>query len=145
MKSTLIIEASGRLAWHRRFASTASTAALWGGWLWLWAPLVKTFGQFAQLGPQLPVWGLKLLPAGGPSLPLSLAAIAGTSGTLVAWRKLPRHQAKLESDLPPSAYAQRFDLCEQVIEDGRRATVSVVHHHPDGRIAHIECREPAGK
>jgi hypothetical protein len=25
---------------------------------------------------------------------------------------------------------------------GRRATVSVVHHHPDGRIAHIECRAP---
>ena len=145
MKSTLIIEASGRLAWHRRFASTASTAALWGGWLWLWVPLVKTFGQMAYLGPQMPVWGLKLLPVGGPSLPLSLAAIAGTSGTLVAWRKLPRRQAKLETVLPTSAYARRFDLSEQMIEDGRRAAVSVVHHHPDGRIAHIECREPAEK
>jgi poly-beta-1,6-N-acetyl-D-glucosamine biosynthesis protein PgaD len=139
MKSTLIIEASGRLAWHHRLASTASTAALWGGWLWLWAPLVKTLGQLAQLAPQVPVWGLTLLPAGGPSLPLSLAAIAGTSGTLVAWRKLPRRRAKLESALPISAYARRFDLREKEIEEGRRATVSVVHHHPDGRIAHIEC------
>jgi poly-beta-1,6-N-acetyl-D-glucosamine biosynthesis protein PgaD len=144
MKSTLIIEASGRLAWHHRLASTASTAALWGGWLWLWAPLVKTVGQLAQLAPQVPVWGLTLLPAGGPSLPLSLAAIAGTSGTFVAWRKLPRRRAKLESALPISAYARRFDLREKEIEDGRRATVSVVHHHPDGRIAHIDCGAPAG-
>lgn len=140
MKSTLIIEASDQLAWHHRFASTASTAALWGGWLWLWAPLVKALGQFAQVGPQVPVWGLKLLPAVGPSLPLSLAAIAGTSGTLVAWRKLPRRRARLETVLPISAYARRFDLREQEIEDGRRATVSVVHHHPDGRISHIESR-----
>ena len=56
MKSPLIIEASGRLAWHKRFASTASTAALWGGWLWLWAPLVKAAGQLAHLGPGDEVW-----------------------------------------------------------------------------------------
>jgi poly-beta-1,6-N-acetyl-D-glucosamine biosynthesis protein PgaD len=143
MKSTLIIEASDRLAWPRRLASTASTAALWGGWLWLWAPLVKAASQLAQLGPQVPVWGLKALPAGAPSLSLSLVAIAGTSGTLVAWRKLPRRQAKVESALPVSAYARRFELQEQEIVDGRLASVSVVHHHPDGRIAYIECREQA--
>ena len=139
MKSTLIIKASGQLAWYHRFASTASTAALWGGWLWLWAPLLKTLGQLAH-GPQFPVWGLAMLPAGGPSLPLSLAAIAGTSGTLMAWRKLPRRQARPRAALSVSAYARRFGLQEQVIEDGRRAAVSVVHHHPDGRISHIECR-----
>jgi len=144
MKSTLIIEASDSLAWHRRLASTASTAALWGGWLWLWAPLVKAAGQLAQLGPQMPVWGLAL-PAGGPSLTLSLAAIAGTSGSLVAWRKLPRRGAKLESVLPVSEYARRFELREHEIEAGRNATVSVVHHHPDGRIAYIECRAPDGR
>jgi poly-beta-1,6-N-acetyl-D-glucosamine biosynthesis protein PgaD len=104
---------------------------------------VKTVSQFLQLAPQMPVWGLTLLPAGGPSLPLSLAAIAGTSGTLVAWRKLPRHRAKLESALPVSAYARHFDLREQEIEDGRRAMVSVVHHHSDGRISHIECHPPS--
>ena len=145
MKSTLIIEASGRLAWHQRLASTASTAALWGGWLWLWVPLVKAAGQLAQLGPKLSVWGLEALPAGGPGLPLSLVAVAGIPGTVVAWRKLPRRRARARAALPVSAYARRFDLCEQVIEDGRRSAVTVVHHHPDGRIAHIECREPAGK
>ena len=143
MKSTLIIEASDSLAWHRRFASTASTAALWGGWLWLWAPLVKAAGQLAPLGPKLTVWGLEALPAGGPGLPLSLVAVAGIPGTVVAWRKLPRRRAKVESALPVSEYARRFDLQEEVIEEGRRSAVTVVHHHADGRIASIECREAA--
>ncbi len=143
MKSTLIIEASDSLAWHRRFASTASTAALWGGWLWLWVPLVKAAGQLSQLGPKLSVWGLEALPAGGPGLPLSLVAVAGIPGTVVAWRKLPRRRAKVESALPVSEYARRFDLQEEVIEEGRRSAVTVVHHHADGRIASIECREAA--
>jgi poly-beta-1,6-N-acetyl-D-glucosamine biosynthesis protein PgaD len=142
MKPNLIIEASDSLAWHQRFASTASTAALWGGWLWLWAPLLKAAGQLAHLGPKFPIWGLEALPAGGPGWPLSIAAIAGIPGTVVAWRKLPRRRAKVEPALPVSAYARRFELHEQVIEAGRRATVSVVHHHPDGRIAGIECRAP---
>jgi poly-beta-1,6-N-acetyl-D-glucosamine biosynthesis protein PgaD len=143
MKSTLIIEASDSLAWHRRLASTASTAALWGGWLWLWAPLVKAAGQLAQLGPKLSVWGLEALPAGGPGLPLSLVAVAGIPGTVVAWRKLPRLRAKGEPVLPIAEYARRFDLEEEVIEEGRRSAVTVVHHHADGRIASIECREAA--
>jgi poly-beta-1,6-N-acetyl-D-glucosamine biosynthesis protein PgaD len=145
MKSNLIIEASDRLAWHQRFASTASTAALWGGWLWLWAPLLKAVGHLAHLGPKLSVWGLEALPAGGPGWPLSIAAIAGIPGTVVAWRKLPRRRAKVEPALPVSEYARRFELHEQVIEAGRRATVSVVHHHPDGRIAGIDCRAPDGR
>lgn len=143
MKSTLIIEASDSLAWHRRLVSTASTAALWGGWLWLWIPLVKAAGQLAQMGPRFPVWGLEALPAGAPSLSLSLAAVAGIPGTVVAWRKLPRRRAKVESPLPVSAYAHRFGIDAHVIEEGRRAAVSVVHHHADGSIAHIECRQAA--
>jgi poly-beta-1,6-N-acetyl-D-glucosamine biosynthesis protein PgaD len=141
MKSNLIIEASGSLAWHKRLASTASTAALWGGWLWLWAPLVKAAGQLSVLGPKLTVWGLEALPAGAPSSPLAIAAIAGIPGTVVAWRKLPRLRARAESELPISEYARHFELREQVIEEGRSAAVTVVHHHPDGRISHIECRE----
>jgi poly-beta-1,6-N-acetyl-D-glucosamine biosynthesis protein PgaD len=145
MKSNLIIEASDRLAWHQRLASTASTAALWGGWIWLWAPLLKAAGELAHLGPKFPAWGLQALPAGGPGWPWSIAAIAGIPGTVVAWRKLPRRRASVEPALAVSEYARRFELQEQVIEAGRCATVSVVHHHPDGRIAGIECRAPLGR
>jgi len=144
MKSSVIIEASGRLAWHQRLASEASTVALWGGWLWLWAPLLRSVGHLAQLGAQMPMWGLKTLAFAGPSLPHSLAAIAGTSGTLVAWHHLPRVRAKPAPELPLSDYARRFGLGEHEIEAGRRATVCLVFHHPDGRIARIECRAPEG-
>ncbi len=143
MKQNLIIEASDRLSWYERLASTASTAALWGGWLWLWAPLVKAAGQLSFPGLNVPAWGLAALPGGAPSLPLSIAAIAGIPGSVVAWRRLPRRRAKAADDLPVSEYARYFDLGEHQIEAGRRSAVTVVHHHPDGRIAHIECREPA--
>lgn len=142
MKSSLIIEASDRLSWHQRLASEASTAALWGGWLWLWAPLLKSAAPLATLGQLLPAWGLTLLAGAGPSLPASVAFIAGTSGTVVAWRKLPRRRARAAEALSVSECSRRFGLHEQVIEAGRRAPVCVVHHHPDGRIAGIECREP---
>ncbi len=142
MKQNLIIEASDRLSWHQRLASTASTAALWGGWLWLWAPLVKAGGLLAHLTPQFPVLGLTALPAGAPSLPLSIAAIAGIPSTVVAWRKLPRQRARNGGDLPVAEYARYFDVGLHEVEAGRRASVTVVHHHADGRIAAIECREP---
>ena len=142
MKSELIIEASGRLAWHKRLASAASTVALWGGWLWLWAPLVKAAGELADLGARISALGLEALPAGAPVLSLSLVAVAGIPSTVVALRVLPRRRAKPEPALPISAYAHRFDLREHVIEAGRSAKISVVHHHSDGRISHVECREP---
>lgn len=140
MKSSVIIEAGAHLAWHQRLASEFSTAALWGGWLFLWAPLVRSLTRLAHLGLQQGV--LNAMPAGGPSLPFSLAAIAGTSGTFVAWRKLPRLRARVVPALPVSEYARHFEVSEESIEAGRGASICVVHHHPDGRIASIECRAP---
>ena len=37
-------------------------------------------------------------------------------------------------------YARCFELPEHVIEAGRNASVCVVHHDADGRIASVECR-----
>ena len=142
MRSSVIIEASDRLAWHQRLASEASTAAFWGGWLWMWIPLLKRVHQLVHLLAELSVWGPKLITAAGPSLPQSLVAIAGTSGTIVAWRTLPRLRANAAPELPLSEYASRFGLAEHEIEAGRRASTCVVHHHPDGRIDRIECRTP---
>jgi poly-beta-1,6-N-acetyl-D-glucosamine biosynthesis protein PgaD len=146
MSTSLIIDARDRLRWHQRFAWEASTAALWGGWLWLWVPLLKAGGSLARLGVDLPPWLPKLLPAAGAgSLPLSLLALAGTSGTLVVWRKLPARKAGAGEALPVAEYARHFELAEQVIEAGRVATTCVVHHDADGRIARIECRGPLAR
>jgi len=145
MKSSVIIEASDRLAWHQRLASEASTAAFWGGWLWMWIPLLKRLTQLVHVASELSAWGPRLLTAAGPSLPHSLVAIAGTSGTIVAWHTLPRLRADAVQELPLSEYARRFELEEHEIEAGRNATTCVVHHHPAGRIDRIECRAPGAR
>lgn len=145
MRSSVIIEASDRLAWHQRLASEASTAAFWGGWLWMWIPFLKRVSQLVHVVMELSAWGPKVLAAAGPSLPHSLVAIAGTSGTIVAWRTLPRLRADAVAELPLSEYARRFGLEEREIEAGRRAATCVVHHHPDGRIDRIECHPPGAQ
>lgn len=142
MSTSIIIDARNRLSWHERFAWDASTAALWGGWLWLWAPLLKAGASLASVGIDLPL--PTLLPAGGAgSFPLSIVALAGTSGTLMALNKLPVRRPQADEALPVAEYAKRFQVPEQVIEAGRRASICVVHHDADGRIAGIECRAPA--
>jgi poly-beta-1,6-N-acetyl-D-glucosamine biosynthesis protein PgaD len=148
MTTSLIIDARNRLRWYERFAWDASTAALWGGWLWLWAPLLKAGGPLARLAADVPPWAPKLLPDAGSSLPLplSLVALAGTSGTLVMWRNLPVPKAaSAPGALPMAAYADHFELPEHVIEAGRGAATCVVHHDGDGRIALIECRAPSAQ
>ncbi len=146
MSTSVIIDARDRLRWHQRIACDASTAALWGGWLFLWAPLLKAGGSLARLGMDLPPWLPKLLPAAGAgALPLSLVALAGTSGTLVAWRSLPVRKATTGEPLPVAEYARHFQLSEQMIEAGRGAGTCVVHHDAEGRIARIECRGPVAQ
>jgi poly-beta-1,6-N-acetyl-D-glucosamine biosynthesis protein PgaD len=144
MSTSLIIDARNRLSWSQRFAWDASTAALWGGWLWLWAPLLKTGVTLARLGFELPPWLPNLFPAGGTgSLPLSIVALAGTSGTLMALNKLNARKPQADDALPVAEYAKHFQVPERVIEAGRDAAICVVHHDADGRIARIECRAPA--
>lgn len=146
MSTSIIIDARDRLRWHQRIAWDASTAALWGGWLWLWAPLLKAGGTLARLGIDLPPWLPKLLPAAGAGgLPLSLVALMGTSGTLMALNKLPMRKPQADEALPVAEYARRFEVSEQVIEAGRNAAICVVHHDADGRIAGIECRAPGAR
>jgi poly-beta-1,6-N-acetyl-D-glucosamine biosynthesis protein PgaD len=146
MSTSIIIDARARLSWHQRIAWEASTAALWGGFLWLWAPLLKTGASLARLGVELPPWLPNLLPAGGAgSLPLSIVALAGTSGTLMALNKLPVRRPQADEALPVAEYARHFQITEQLIEDGRNASICVVHHDDDGRIAGIECRAPAAQ
>ncbi len=139
MGTCLIIDARERLAWHRRLACGASTAALWGGWLWLWAPLLKAGDSLARLSVHLPPWVAKAFGVAGPgALSLSLVALAGTSGTLVVLRSLSVRKASAGDALPLAEYARHFQLPEHVIEAGRSAATCVVHHDAEGRIAGIE-------
>lgn len=147
MSGSLIINARHRLSWHHRLLSDASTAMMWGGWLWLWAPLLRSFRWLAAIGARSTpaVWNAL---ANGPAdeLQVSIFALVGTSGTLLALNWLPsRKICAPVGQLSVRDYARHLRLPERELEAGRDASVCVVHHDDAGRIVRLECRAPAGQ
>jgi poly-beta-1,6-N-acetyl-D-glucosamine biosynthesis protein PgaD len=139
--SPLIIDARHRLRWHQRLFSDASTAMMWGIWLWLWSPMLRSFGWLAHMGARSYPPAAKLLGS-GPSMDLDhyVMALVGTSGTLLAWNWLPASRVELADARSLTDYARHFELAEHEILAGRRASVCVVHHDDRGRIVRLECR-----
>ncbi len=141
MTGSFIINARDRLRWHQRMWSDASTIILWGVWLRLWYPVLRSlawadFGavhhRFAALG-HLP----------GPSvvgLPRYAMALVGTSGSLILWNRLPALRLSTPEVHTVSDYARHFELPEEEILGGRSASVCVVHHDDGGRIVRVERR-----
>jgi poly-beta-1,6-N-acetyl-D-glucosamine biosynthesis protein PgaD len=142
MSGSLIIDARHRLRWYQRLLSDACTAAMWGIWLWLWSPALSSFARLAQLGARAP-GPLKLLGQGGAAdLHYCVAALVGTSGTLLVWNRLPASpRVRGRKMLSLSDYAGHFELHEHAITSGRRTPVCVVHHDDSGRIVRLECRD----
>jgi|GEM_PF-1382380 len=140
MNDHLIINARHHLNAYQRFFSDASTAMLWGGWLWMWRPLLNIFNWIGNLGATFQPTLLKLLANGTPmNIEGSVMALVGTSGTLLLWNMLPAQKARTS----PQArllrdYAAHFELPEQEILAGRDSRVCVIHHDDSGRIIRIE-------
>lgn len=141
MSGSLIINARHRLAWYQRLLSDASTAVMWGAWLWLWIPILRAI---ADLGVRSSPVLVKLMASGtATDLPGSVMALVGTSGTLLVWKGLPARKVCADLDaLSVRDYARHFSLAESSLQAGRRAPVCVVHHDEAGRIVRLECREP---
>jgi poly-beta-1,6-N-acetyl-D-glucosamine biosynthesis protein PgaD len=139
MSASLIINARHRLAWHQRLFSDASTALMWGCWLWLWSPILRSFAWLADLGLRSPAL-VKLLASGSADqLGRSVVVLAGTSGTLLVWSWLPARKVYASAPLSLREYARHFELPEHELQAGRRASVCVVHHDESGRIVQLEC------
>lgn len=144
MPDSLIIDARHRLRWHQRLMSDASTAMLWGGWLWLWRPLLSAANWLGSVGST--VGNLHPLLAGllGASAAINvegpLLTLAGTSGTLLLWKMLPARKPTAPAPRELQDYARHFQLPPATIEAGRRTSVCVVHHDAQGRIVRIDMR-----
>ncbi len=140
MSNHLIINARHHLNWHQRFVSNASTAMLWGGWLWMWRPLLNIFNWINNLGASFQPTLLKLVANGTPmNIEGSVMALVGTSGTLLLWNMLPARKATTSPQAPLLRdYAAHFQLPEQDILAGRASDVCIVHHDDNGRITRIE-------
>jgi poly-beta-1,6-N-acetyl-D-glucosamine biosynthesis protein PgaD len=144
MSGSVIINARHRLAWYQRLISDVSTALMWGVWLWLWSPALRSFAWLADLGARsIPALMAQLAVAPTGDLHHSVVAFAGASGTLLVWNRLPaRKICAPAAELSLREHARHFHLPEHELVAGRRATVCVVHHDEAGRIVRLESREP---
>ena len=141
MSDSLIINARQHLRWHERLFSDASTAMLWGVWLWLWRPVLSTVNWLAAVGASFQPTLTKLLANGSPlNIEGGVVALVGTSGTLLLWNLLPARKAGSPQVHTLRDYASHFQLPEQDILQGRASSVCVVHHDEQGRIVRIEQR-----
>ncbi|MGB8933136.1 MAG: poly-beta-1,6-N-acetyl-D-glucosamine biosynthesis protein PgaD [Anaeromyxobacteraceae bacterium] len=139
MTDTLIINARGSLSWHQRLWSDASTILIWGVWLKLWFPVVRTFTWATDSNVFHRLTALGHLSSGSAvSFPHYAMALVGTSGTLILWNRLPALQVSTPDEHSVSDYARHFQLPEAEILAGRSANVCVVHHDDGGRIVRVE-------
>ncbi len=141
MSDSLIINARPHLRWYRRMFSDASTAMLWGFWLWLWRPALSLYGFLAGLHAGLQPALMKLASVGTPvSIEGSAVALFSTSSTLLLWSVLTPTQDQRPQPKQLRDYADHFGLTEQDLVHGRNSSVCVVHHDENGRIVRIEQR-----
>jgi poly-beta-1,6-N-acetyl-D-glucosamine biosynthesis protein PgaD len=142
MRNNLIINARNSLSWHQRLFSDTTTAVAWGGWLYLWRPILATLGAISGWSANLPNVLVKLIGGSSPAdIGYSVAALVGGSGTLLLWNYLvPSRKADTHRVQTLRDYASHFQLPEQAILAGRTSAVSVVHHDEQGRIIGIESR-----
>ena len=131
MSRSLIINARHRLRWHQRLASDASTVIMWGAWLKLWYPMLRSSAWLADLG---------FLADSAGDVQRYAVALASTSGTLLLWNQLPASKVSPPETQSLADYARHFDLSEEQILAGRGTSVAVVHHDELGRITRLESR-----
>ena len=131
MSRSLIINARHRLRWHQRLCSDASTVIMWGAWLKLWYPMLRSSGWVADLA---------FLSDSAGDVQRYAVALASTSGTLLLWNQLPASKVSFPEVQSLADYARHFELSEEEILAGRGTSVSVVHHDDLGRITRVERR-----
>lgn len=138
----LIINVRSQLHWYQRLTTDVCTAAMWGGWLYLWRPIVSLMAW-------LHGWGLVIRPAttkvatttGGIVSMEGLMALAGGACMLMLWSLLPARKIKTQSHVSTvRECAEYFGMPESEIRSGRSTSVCVVHHDAEGRIVRIEAR-----
>ena len=139
MQDSLIINVRRELGWHRRLFSDATTAALWGAWLWLCQPAIGAVALMCgtNLGTHFGRVALACTPA---SLADDALVLAGTAAALLLWKNVSARQARRPQLTHQPDYAGYFGLSAQALEQGRGTSVCVVHHDEQGRIVQIESR-----
>ena len=111
-----IIDVADKLPWHERLQNEASTAAIWGAWLW-------------QLRHVFNVW--KIISVGATVE--GAIAVGSTAGTLMVWNWLTPAVEPIRNNMDVL-------VSDEQLSTAREARINVVHHDESGRIIKIESR-----
>ncbi len=137
MKSNgLIIDLRRQLPWHKRYASSTSTAMMWAVWLLLWRPVLLVAGLVSLQKHHLLQ---HLFGSFGLGLEHGITALIACVAALLLWsnfvpaKKVKKPQVKTMTD-----YVHHFNLPVQEVEQGRTSKISTVHHDEHGRIIRID-------
>ncbi|MDO7242996.1 poly-beta-1,6-N-acetyl-D-glucosamine biosynthesis protein PgaD [Acinetobacter pittii] len=136
--NSLIIDLRRQLPWHKRYASTTSTAMMWAVWLLLWRPFVLIW-VLAELQKTHLVH--RLFSAFGLGIEHGITALIACAICLLLWSHvLPEHRVggNALKTKQTDDYARYFDLPEHEIEQGRSQKITVVHHDELGKIVKVE-------
>ena len=145
MSNPLIINVRRQLHWQRRLFSDASTAMLWGLWLWLFRPVFAAMVGLvsAGLGVQHSLLTALTL-SGANSIGNTAMALVVTSVALLLWNlttgKLAATTASQSVALLNTTpnYAAHFGLSVAQLQNCRSSKVCVVQHDEQGRIVRID-------
>jgi poly-beta-1,6-N-acetyl-D-glucosamine biosynthesis protein PgaD len=141
MQRSPIINVRKQLHWQHRLFSDASTAALWGFWLWLCRPVISVLGWLLGLGAGVQPALVQLMALNAPvSLERTALAVCSTSGTLLLWNLATLRRVVPERPRQRPDYARYFGLSDQQLQDCQDSRVSVVKHDDQGRIVSVERR-----
>ena len=111
-----IIDVADKLPWHERLQNEASTAAIWGAWLW-------------QTRHMFNIW--KVVSVGATFE--GAIALGSTAGTLMVWNWLT-------PAVEPTPINMDVLVSDEQLVAAREARINVVHHDESGRIVKIESR-----
>jgi poly-beta-1,6-N-acetyl-D-glucosamine biosynthesis protein PgaD len=137
MKSNnLIIDLRRKLPWHKRYATTTSTAMMWACWLFLWRPIMLIIGL---IGLQKPHLVHEVLHAFGVGVQHGITALLACAVALLLWSHfIPSKSVIQPKRKDTQDYADYFEIPVEQIEQGRSQKISTVHHDEHGRITFVE-------
>ncbi|GAB02009.1 MULTISPECIES: poly-beta-1,6-N-acetyl-D-glucosamine biosynthesis protein PgaD [Acinetobacter] len=135
--NSLIIDLRRQLPWHKRYASTTTTAMMWGGWLLLWRPFILIWLLVEFQKTHL---AQRLMAAFSNGVEHGATALFACAVALLLWGFLPAKRVHKTHVVQKGLvdYARYFEMPEQQIQSGRQQKVTVIHHDANGKIIGIE-------
>lgn len=137
MKSnSLIIDLRRQLPWHKRYASSTSTAMMWAVWLLLWRPVLIVAGLMSLQKHHLLE---HLFGSFGLGLEHGITALFACVAALLLWSNyMPAKRVNSLQVKSMTDYVRHFNIPAQEVEQGRQQKISTVYHDEQGRIIRID-------